>query len=142
MSAAVKAATGKPAQLDSLMTSCTLIRLLRYRLRKASITAVVALAPFGLMTAATSPKRGIRPVFIAREIRTNSIMSIIVVCGFVLQYKYNNNVLLCKGLISFLEISEQKKIPLFHNRGANDNLSNQYGTNVRRLTAQAVKQYE
>ena len=104
MSTAVNVATGSPDQLDSLMTSCMLIRLLRWRLRKAPITDEVALAPFGLMTAATSPKRGICPVFMAREIRTNSIMSIIVVCGFVLQYKYNNNVLLCKGLISFLEV--------------------------------------
>lgn len=133
MSAAVNVATGSPAQLDSLTTSCTLIRLLRWRLRKDSITDDVALAPFGLMTAATSPKRGIRPVFMAREIRTNSIMSIIVVCGFVLQYKYNNNVLFCKGLISFLEISEQKKSLCYHNRGTKNNLSNQYGTNASEI---------
>lgn len=83
MSAAVNVATGSPDQLDSLTTSSALIRLLQWRLRKASITADVALAPFGLITAATSPKRGIRPVFMHREMRTNSIMSIMVACGFV-----------------------------------------------------------
>ena len=71
-------------------------------------------------------------------------MSIIVVCGFALQCKYNNNVLFRKGLTSFLEILEQKKIPLFHNRGQ---LMTTYRINmalhdIRILTAQAVKQYE
>lgn len=128
MSAAVNVATGSPDQFDSLTTSCTLIRLLRYRLRKPSITADVALAPLGLITAATSPKRGICPVFMHREMRTNSIMSIIVVCGFVLQYKYNNNVLLRKGLISFLEILEQKKNPsVITTEGQMTTYRNQYG---------------